>query len=304
MKEAFSPEGFVCDTSLHVGEAVEHTTSWLTINPTIGCPLGCVYCFRTRWGAQDIPRTMAEPAQLVNALVSHPEFRPNITPVAINVSSTDAFLPSVRDTTLACVDNLEARGLRNIVGLITKSEILPQHIQRLTALRYVRPIVFVSYALIPHHIEPVPLEPRVRTMRRLKTAGVPVVLYYRPIVRGWNDSPETMEAILRMGGAMADAIAYGGLRLSPEIRHEMTKHKVEIPRESTDFQDKELDTDIQHRLHKMHEQLGISIPLYKHTSCAVSFLFKMTNYNGLAANPERNCTPSCPRAQQQLCGRI
>ena len=38
-ESAFSAEDFICDSSLHIGEIVEHTTSWLTINPVLGCQI-------------------------------------------------------------------------------------------------------------------------------------------------------------------------------------------------------------------------------------------------------------------------
>jgi DNA repair photolyase len=299
----FTPFDFVCDTARN-GGIVEHTTSWLTVNPVVGCPLECAYCFRHHWSAPDKVHEVYTPQEVAAALESHREFHPHVTPLAINVSSTDAFLPAVRRSTVDCLMEFERRQWRNIVGLITKCEITDSDASIIANLSFIRPIVFVSLALIPREIEPVPVAPRLRTMQRLRNHNIPVILYYRPIVAGWNDSADTMRRVLGIAAEYANAICYGGLHLSPEIVAQLQARNITFPISSGPFHEKEISSDIGARLEALHHELGLELPLYKHTSCAVSYCFSMENYNKLARYPDRNCTASCPTHQQALCRRL
>ena len=300
----FAPPGVFYDTSMADGEGVEHTTSWLTINPVKGCSVGCTYCFRVRWGASDQPVAAGSVDTLVDELIAHPAFVAHETPVSVNVSSTDSMLPTVRETTFRALELFEQRGLRNPFGLTTKLHIDNRFTARLAGLRHVRPIVFVSLAFLPWKAEPVPTRHRIANLRRLSTAGVPVVLYFRPIVEGWNDSDEILERAFRLGDQHCNAICVGGLRLSAEITANLASHGV-LPRGLTSlgFHDKQLPAPLRQRIDALHRKLDLTVPIYDHTSCAVSRIIGIANYNELYRDPTRNCSSSCPRSQQVLCGR-
>ena len=188
------------DSSTQIGLVVEHTSSWLTINPFKGCSLGCAYCFRARWHPSVTPQEETAVAAAVDALVSHRDFVPHETPVSINVSSTDALLPEVRESTFQAIRILEQRQLRNPFGIVTKLSFTRAEISQLQALNYLRPIVFISLAFLPLGIEPVGVEHRISTMAQLSRAGVPVVHYYRPIILGWNDSNDIIRRVMEVGG--------------------------------------------------------------------------------------------------------
>ena len=284
------------------GERVEHTTSWLTLNPFKGCSLGCTYCFRVRWGASDVPTAQYDVAQGVEELVNHPLFIAHQTPVSINVSSTDALLPQVQHSTFRTIELLEFKKLRNPFGITTKLAISKEQINFLSGLKYVRPIIFVSLALLPKHIEPVPVQPRIDNLKKLKDAKIPCVLYFRPIATGWNDSPETIQWILNLAETYCTAICIGGLRVSPEIESALAAAGISPPESaSSEFHSKSIPDDIEARIFNVYEKLKLQVPLFKHTSCAVSEIMKWRNYNTLYLDPARNCTKTCPKAQQARC---
>lgn len=250
----FTPSGLLYDSSMADGEGVEHTTSWLTINPIKGCSVGCAYCFRVRWGASDQPVSVRGVDELFEELVAHPDFVAHETPVSVNVSSTDAMLPSVRETTFRALELFEQRRLRNPFGLTTKLHIDDRYTARLAGLRYVRPIVFVSLAFLPWKAEPVPTRHRVANLRRLSAANVPVVLYFRPIVEGWNDSDRILERALRLGEQYCDAICIGGLRLSADIVANLVSRDA-LPPHMTGlgFHAKPLPTALRQRIDTLHQ---------------------------------------------------
>jgi DNA repair photolyase len=283
------------------GQLVEHLTSWLTINPHKGCSLKCAYCFRARWHPAEEPQLVQDVTEAVEALTKHPDFRPNETPLSINNSSTDPLLSAVRESTFKAIELLESKQLRNPFAIISKLELKTDDVALLESLRFVRPIMFVSLSLIPKHIEPAPIGPRLRTLQRLSEARIPCVLYFRPIVEGWNDSAETIESALTIGQTYCDAICIGSLRVSPEIRTELLKRGVQIDNYEDDFHLKQFSNYTENLILQIYDRLKLDVPLFKHSSCAVSYILRAANYNLLFKNPDNNCLRTCPASQQNLC---
>lgn len=300
---AFSSEDDYQDTSMFRGEVVEHTTSWLTINPYKGCSLKCAYCFRVKWGAGDVPEEVTDVEAAIEQLIKHADFVPNITPISINISSTDVLLPSVKKSTFRAIELMEVKKLRNPFGLTTKLGFAESEIRYLESLQFVRPIVFVSLAFMPRHIEPIGTRQRIRNLMKLSKTRIPTVLYFRPIVEGWNDSDEIIEKVLQLGKKYADAICIGSLRMSSEIRHELQRVGALPPSHHDEFNLKRFGEALEKRVFQKYHALEVDVPLYKHTSCAVSQILGVGNYNLLYRNPQKNCVETCPKNQQQLCGR-
>lgn len=298
---AFSPDGTFKDSSMFLDEMVEHTTSWLTINPFKGCSLGCAYCFRLNWHSSNVPEHQVEVEEAVEALLSHPKFVPNVTPVSINISSTDALLPIVRNSTFGAIKLFESKGLRNPFGITTKLFFKPDEILFLESLEFVRPIVFVSLAFIPENIEPTPVKPRIKNLENFSKSKVPCILYLRPIVEGWNDSIDILDKALTLGQRFADAVCIGSLRMSDQIRESLTNSSAIPGEQYVNFHNKIIETDIETKILSNYKRLKCTIPLFKHTSCAVSYFMKTPNYNNLYLNPSKNCLDTCPSKQQAIC---
>ena len=299
--QAFSDERYQYDSSMFIGSIVEHTTSWLTVNPYKGCPLRCAYCFRVKWGASNIATPQIDVEKAMDIRLNHPDFIPHITPVSVNVSSTDALLPAVRRSTFEAIEFLEKRELANPFGITTKLEFADSEIAFLESLKHVRPVVFISLAFIPRSIEPISTQPRIRNLQALSETRVPTVHYFRPIVEGWNDSDEIIEKALLIGDRYADAICIGSIRLSTEIRSELSKVGVELEKYVDNFHEKKFRNAIEERVLRAHSCLRLDVPLFKHTSCAVSYFMNIKNYNRLYKRPEKNCLRTCPLAQQARC---
>jgi hypothetical protein len=103
-------------------EVIEYRKSGLSLNHIQGCPLDCAYCIRHTYGLWDQrqPRGLMSDAEAVTQLASHRYFQAHVTPLQLFNRATDPFLPVVRPHTFAVLEDLDERGLRNHVLVITR----------------------------------------------------------------------------------------------------------------------------------------------------------------------------------------
>lgn len=298
---AFSDQNFHKDSTMFRDQLVEHLTSWLTINPYKGCSLKCGYCFRANWHESSVPEQLSSVTECMQSLLAHSSFIKDMTPISINNSSTDPLLPQVKNSTFEAIEYLEQLELTNPFIIISKLALKPEDIDRVKALKFIRIIFFASLAFIPKHIEPSPIKPRIQNLINLQQAGIPTVVYFRPIVKGWNDSIELITKALETAQAYSNAICIGGLRMSPQIRTELSKLDIHVDDFPDDFHEKQFQKSIESDIYSIYTHLKLTVPLFKHSSCAVSHLIGINNYNLLYKNKEKNCTKTCPIEQQLKC---
>lgn len=295
------PDDFICD-SLNAESAIELTTSWLAINLFEGCSFGCAYCFRYRWNPQVSPEEALSVDDAVTLLTEHPLFMAHLTPLTVNVRSTDPLHPRVRESTISLMEALDSRGLRNPFGVVTKGTLRPQDAERIAALGSIRPVILVSYSAMPIEIEPIPRQVRVSSMQVARQHDLAVIVSYKPVVAGWNDERSKISDVMRLANDYAAAIIVGGLRLDTAIAAAIEKRGaalgIEIPLK---WGGKELAPETLTKIDDVHREICPHVPLYRHTSCAVSLVMQMQNYNALRRRSPELCSKSCPAMQVRRC---
>ncbi len=197
-------------------------------------------------------------------LLGHESFRPSTTPIQLFNKATDPFLPGVKPHLFQILQALDDRGLDNLVLVITRFKVTTADMAQLERLRHVRVTLLFTYSGIADpRIEPITKSTITTTSIATACAHkkrTKVVLYWRPIVPGWNDQPETMGHVLKVGD-QADAIVFtgyyhkeqnaaflGGLGIHVPYRDQYNRRKVLPP---------ELDAKV---IAAWHES-GISTPL-------------------------------------------
>ena len=177
-------------------EVVEYRKSGLSLNHIQGCPLDCAYCIRHTYGLWDQrqPRALMPDAEAVERLVSHRYFQAHVTPVQLLNRATDPFLPAVRPHTLAVLADLDGRGLRNHVLVITRHQMKPSDADRLNQLVNLKVTLLFTYSGIDDkRIEPYPSQVAADSLKLMSAPGrrrYRTILYWRPLVPGLNDSDE------------------------------------------------------------------------------------------------------------------
>ena len=202
----------------------------LSLNPYRGCEHGCVYCFARPTHSYlglspglDFESRLFAKVNAAERLVEElakPSYLPDTIAVGVN---TDAYQPVERDLkiTRSVLEVLSAA--RNPFGLITKSSLIERDLDLLVPLaRAGLTRASITITTLDHDLarklEPRAASPtrRLRTVRTLAEAGVPVSVNVSPVIPFVND--DEMERIV---AAAADAGAHSAhfiiLRLPWEL---------------------------------------------------------------------------------------
>jgi DNA repair photolyase len=279
---------------------VEYRKSGLSLNHIQGCPLDCAYCIRHTYGLWDQrqPRALISDAEAVEQLVSHRYFQPHVTPVQVLNRATDPFLPSVRPHTLAVLADLDGRGLRNHVLVITRHQMKPGDIEQLNQLANLKVTLLFTYSGIEDkRIEPYPSQVAADSLKLMSAPArrtYRTILYWRPLVPGLNDSDEHFERAYALS-LMADATVFTGLFYRDQVAQYYRANGLPEPYDST-ARRKIVPETLEQRV---LEAFSGSASLFRKTSCAVSYVHGLPDYNGHYGIEE--LCDICPASQAGLC---
>ena len=134
--------------------------------------------------------------------------------------ATDPFLPAVRPHTLAVLADLDGRGLRNHVLVITRHQMKPGDIGRLNQLVNLKVTLLFTYSGIEDtRIEPYPSAVAAASLKLMSAPErrrYRTILYWRPLVPGLNDTDEHLDRAYALS-RVADATVFTGLFYRDQI---------------------------------------------------------------------------------------
>ncbi|MEU6720210.1 hypothetical protein ABZ897_52905 [Nonomuraea sp. NPDC046802] len=287
-------------------EVVEYRKSGLSLNHIQGCPLGCAYCIRHTYGLWDSrqPQALMSDAEAVEQLVRHRYFRPHDTPLQVFNRATDPFLPGVREHLFAVLNDLDGRELTNHVLVITRAHLKVSDCERLNALRHLKVTLLFTYSGIDDkRIEPHPSQIVVKSLRlatALNSRRYRTILYWRPLVPGLNDTAAHL-ARAAVLSRWADATVFTGLFYRDEIAEYYRANGLPEPYEETARRKIVPETLEGRILARFARRPSDASPLFRKTSCAVSYVHSLPDYNGHYGI--RELCDICPAAQLDLCAQ-
>jgi DNA repair photolyase len=283
-------------------EVVEYRKSGLSLNHIQGCPLDCAYCIRHTYGLWDQrqPRALMTDEAAVEQLLAHRYFIPHVTPLQLLNRATDPFLAPVREHTFSILESLDRRRLRNHVLIITRCRVRKEDCERLADNHNLKLTLLFTYSGIDdHRIEPYPSAVAAKslaTASRYPERPFRTVLYWRPLVPGINDSPAHLTLAAQLS-KIGDATVFTGLFFRDEIACYYRASGLPPPYEDT-ARRKIMPQTLEQRVLDAFARLGGG-PLFRKTSCAVSFAHGLPDYNGHVG--VRELCDICPTAQLALC---
>lgn len=281
---------------------IDYRKSGLSLNHIIGCPLNCAYCVRHFFDNFQMkqPHMITSDEEAVSMLLRHQFFIPNKTPIQLFNRATDPFLPAVRLHTHRVLQLLDDAQITNLVLIITRYKVSDDDIERLESLKNLRITLLFTYSgLNGTKIEPLAKEITVGSIERVyqRKKRVRSILYWRPIVPGWNDAEDIIDGVLEVANK-TDAIAYTGLFYRPQQQQYFQIEGIAPPYDST-HRRKILPQTTEELILERYRQSGIQTPIFRKTSCAVAYAHKVSDYNGHYGVPK--ICDICPPQQIARC---
>jgi DNA repair photolyase len=201
-----------------------------SINPYRGCEHGCVYCYaRPTHSYQNLSpgldfetRLVAKTnaAEVLRRELAAPGYRPDLIMVGVN---TDAYQPIERDLGLTRAILEVLAEARHPFGLVTKSSLVERDLDLIGPLAE-QQLASVSVSIttldgaLARILEPRAASPqrRLRTVRALAAAGVPVRVNLAPVIPFINE-PEIEAIVDAAAAAGAVNVHYTVVRLPWEV---------------------------------------------------------------------------------------
>lgn len=281
---------------------VEYRKSGLSLNHVAGCPLDCAYCIRHEYGGygMKIPRLLMTDEQAVEELVGHRFFTPHVTPLQLFNRATDPMLPSVKPHTLSVARRLDGLGLTNHLLIITRWRVEPADCAALNELRHLKVTVLVTHSNTrDERIEPVDSAVARASLRVAyeHAQRYRVVLYWRPIVPGLNDTVEDLGVAAELAGS-AHATVFTGLFFRGQIA--AYYREVGLPEPYPDVARRKIfPAELERRVLDYFAAHAPAAALFRKTSCAVSFAHGVADFNGHYG--VRELCDICPAVQVGRC---
>ena len=244
------------------------------------------------------PEALLGDQAAVEYLVGHRFFTRDRTPLQLFNRATDPFLLDVKPHTFAVLEDLDARGLRNHVLVITRYHVTEDDCRRLNALSSLRVTLLFTYSGIDDaRIEPVASGIAARSLRTAfdHARTYRALLYWRPIVPGLNDSDEHLARAVELS-RHAHATVFTGMFYREEIRAYYRAHGLPEPHESV-ARRKILPQVAEARI--LEAFASSRRPLFRKTSCGVCFAHGVADYNGHYGI--REVCDICPSTQVERC---
>ena len=200
-------------------QPVQYLETWCALNTSVGCSLGCAYCFTKDfpWGEQ-VTR-ISTPDSVIDALLHHPLFIRGETILCIG-TKTEPFLRENADDTLHLLKHICEYKLPNPLVLLTRGIIDDITLSAIEGLPDIEPIFFVTFSgLPPEYGEPQPSDIE-KILGRL-SKNHRVIHSWRPIVPNVNTDRSCLSSILAIASKYCDASVCVGLKYSEQMRLRM-----------------------------------------------------------------------------------
>lgn len=283
-------------------DVIEYRKSGLSVNWIVGCPLDCGYCVRHLFDnfGMKIPRALMRESDAFELLVTHRYFRPHVTPIQLLNRATDPMLPVVKPHTFDMLRRLDAHGLTNHVLVITRWRVEPEDCVVLNSLTNIKVTLLVTHSgVTDKRIEPVDSAIAATSLRTTyeHAKRYRVVLYWRPIVPGLNDTDEHLDQALQLS-QHAHATVFTGLFFKDQIRDYYREQGLPEPYDRG-ARRKVFPETLERRILIAAQARPAGSPLFRKTSCAVAYAHEVADYNGHFGI--RELCDICPSSQLRRC---
>ena len=296
------------------------SNSSLSIDLWKGCRWQCAYCH-----VQGSIRNLNEEGfmpnkatlhrdfterEVVDALLATPLFVKNETIISIGTASTEPFaVGEVLNSTFNIVDELIRRSINNPVWIVTKAGVPNQALPRISQVTpHIKSLIISpTFGALNKEIEPVQNN-RFFNIEQAYSLGAKIVLYLRPLVKSWGTTVQKVRIAMEsatndISNKTVSAVVIGGLRWTEGIEYGLQNRDINWPEELQKVDNyKDLPDDLFEEVSSLCNDLLPSVPVVKHSSCALAHVLKHSDALATFAYGKDDCKEStCSQKQRESC---
>lgn len=269
---------------------LNYLKSSISISSYDGCSIGCKYCILSTLKDRAKIRKVADEEELVQQLLS---FRLYTTEVPISINNqTDPLLnDTIFFSTVKILQILERQHVENPILIITKGYMKEDYKKMLQEIK-LKIVILYTFSGLSKTMENRDEQLQIETLKMLsELPNIKLVHYYRPVIECLNSNEDIIKHIANIVTKYCRASIISGIRINSYLRTKLMDLKIELP-EKYDPDHKVLLPETYQRILNIFKQTKENYPVFKKTSCGVSYILGMPDYNGHSARIYY-CNPSC-----------
>lgn len=268
----------------------EYLKSYYSINSYIGCTINCGYCFLAPIKIVPMrPIKAVEEDELIKNMLNDKYFVRDETVISLN-NRTDPFITEeVKNSTFKLLDIMEENNLKNVVTITTKALLTSDDAAKLDNYKNIKVVIIVTYNGIPLKIQPIDRKIQEETIKNVsKCKNVYLLHQFRPIIPGVNDDEKTIREIVGYAKKYCNATIYQGIRVNEYIKGRLEERNYNYEGKFDVHKLKSKNTD---DIFKQIQNEDLNYQIFDHTSCALSYLLNIPDYN--MHYKKKECPKTC-----------
>ena len=269
---------------------LNYLKSSISISSYDGCTIGCKYCILSVLDNRMNLRKIADEKELVEQLLNFRLYT-NEVPISINNQTDPLLNDTVFFSTIKILQTLEKHCIQNPILIITKGYMKENYIEILQKIN-LKIVILYTFSGLSKTMENRDEKLQIKTMETFsRLNNVKLLHYYRPIIEGLNSDEDTIMHIAKNVTKYCEASIVSGIRINTYLKSRLMNLKIKLP-EQYDPDHKVLLTDTYDKILTIFKQVDKTYPVFKKTSCGVSYILNRADYNGHSARI-CYCNPSC-----------
>lgn len=296
-------------------EYLQEHDSWIALDPYIGCSNNCGYCFlraHKRTGLK-MDYSVLDEEILIHELTLVLKNTPCEIPVSIGNKTDMLFNQMSQEQLLKIVKMISKISPDRNIVTITKSPIDREFAHKFADATNGKGIIFLSQSFaseINREIEKGKIANSIDTYKSFEviadTEGLTGIHFWRPFLRSWNSIDQIRNRLKLLNDSGCSCSIVIGIKGDFSIM----KYYSDLVKESVKYElfndcnvgDEWLDNN--HFKILKRDAKDINYPVFRATSCGISYVSKSVNINGFYYSERENnlCSQStCSVTQKHIC---
>ncbi len=269
---------------------INYLKSSISISTYNGCTIGCKYCILSTLGNREKVIKIEDEKEIVKKLLAFRLYSPEI-PISVNNQTDPLLNQEIFESTIKILKEMEKNEIPNPILIITKGYITKEQAKKLEEI-HLNILILYTFSGLSEKLENRSEKAQVETLKIFSNLkNCKLINYYRPVIEGMNSDEETITHVAKIVTKYCEASIVSGIRMNTHLKSIFEEDNISIP-EKYDPDHKVLYPETYEKIKEVFKKIKQEYPIFKKTSCGVSYICKMADYNGHSARIYY-CNPTC-----------